>query len=271
MLEAGVYVCLEGGLGNQLFMYAAGKALAYRTNTRLFMDINSGFQNDTRYRRRYSLGIFNVDFSHFAIDQFVNTRLARLINKIGPLRYRNMLLEKNVNSLRNIQVNKAIQIKGYWQSDDHFKDQWSLLSKDLKHKLLLSHESAKILDKIQSSKPSISIHFRRLDYRHTLSEEYYSKAIKHFGDIFEGAHFLIFADTHEAPVLEILSRISHTIVKTNNHQEDFVLMSSCSHHILANSTYSWWAAYLNKNDNKIVLNPREWGFKIKMPESWVSL
>lgn len=271
MPEQGVYVCLAGGLGNQLFMYAAGKALACRTNTDLFLDIKSGFRDDSRYCRKYSLDIFNVDFKNFTTGDFETSRLQRLINKLGPLQYRNVLLEEKIRSLQGIQINKAIQLKGYWQSEDYFKDQWPHLERDFEYTQPLSSYSKKILDKIQSSNSSIAVHFRRLDYRHVLPSIYYSRAIKHLKPILDEAHYLIFADSFEGIKPGLFANINHTIVSTRNDHEDFFLMSSCHHQILANSTYSWWSAYLNKNPNKIVINPRKWGFNIKKLPSWVSI
>ena len=252
MLEAGVYICLEGGLGNQLFMYAAGKALAYRSNTPLMMNTDSGFRDDVRYQRKYMLSMFDVDYQHTSIDNFKTTKLENLINKLGPLEYRNVLLEKKTRSLQSIKVSKAIQLKGYWQSDDHFKDQWSKLSNDFNYKKCLSIESINILEKIQSSKSSVAVHFRTLDYRHALPETYYAEAIKLLSSMAEGTHYLIFADNFEGINLSLFSDLNYTVVNTKDDQEDFILMSKCHHQILANSTYSWWAAYLNKTPIRLL-------------------
>jgi hypothetical protein len=269
MLEKGVYVCLAGGLGNQLFMYAAGKALAYRNKTKLFLDTKSGFEDDLRYQRKYSLDIFNVNFQHFQMCNFADTRVKRLINKFGPMQYRNVLLEKKVKSLQGVHVNRAIELRGYWQSEDHFKGQWQHLSSELDTDgMHLSVESARILEKIQSSKTSVAVHFRTINYRHILPADYYSRAFDHLNSHFAGAHYMIFADSHKGINLEPFSGLNHTVVRTDDHREDFFLMSSCSHQILANSTYSWWAAYLNKNSDKKILAPKRWGFKIETPPSW---
>ena len=271
MLEEGVYVCIAGGLGNQLFMYAAGKALAYRNNTKFFLDTESGFRDDFRYQRKYSLDIFDVNFKHFTMCNFEDTRAKRLINKIGPLQCRNVLLEKKVKSLQNVHIDKAVQLKGYWQSEDYFKDQWSHLSRDLKYVMHLSAESARILDKIQSSKASVAVHFRTMDYRHALPADYYSRAFEHLNNYIAEAHYMIFADSPGSINPDLFSGLNYTTVHTGDDREDFFLMSSCQHQILANSTYSWWAAYLNKNAGKIIVNPKRWGFNIKMPRSWLSI
>ena len=271
MLEKGVYVCLAGGLGNQLFMYAAGKALAYRNNTKFFLDTESGFRDDFRYQRKYSLYIFNVIFQHFQICNFADTRVKRLINKFGPMQYRNVLLEKKVKSLQGIHVDKAIELRGYWQSEDHFKGQWQHLSSELEYGMHLSVESARILEKIQSSKTSVAVHFRTIDYRHILPADYYSRAFEHLNSHFSGAHYMIFADNHANINSDLFSGLSYTTVNTGDEHEDFFLMSSCQHQILANSSYSWWAAYLNKNASKIIVNPKRWGFNIKTPLSWLSI
>ena len=271
MLEEGVYVCLEGGLGNQLFMYAAGKALAYRNNTKLFLDTESGFQDDLRYQRKYSLDMFDVDFQHFQICNFEDTRVKRLINKIGPMQYRNVLLEKRVTSLQSVHVDKAIELRGYWQSEDHFKGQWQHLSSELEYAMHLSVESARILEKIQSCKTSVAVHFRTIDYRHALPADYYSRAFEHLNNYIAEAHYMIFADSPGSINPDLFSGLNYTTVHTGDDREDFFLMSSCQHQILANSTYSWWAAYLNKNASKIIVNPKRWGFNIKTPLSWLSI
>lgn len=268
MLEEGVYVCLAGGLGNQLFMYAAGKALAYRNNTKFFLDTESGFRDDLRYQRKYSLDIFNVNFKHFTICNFEDTIAKRLINKIGPLQCRNVLSEKKVKSLQNVHIDKPVQLKGYWQSEDYFKDQWSYLSRDLEYTKALTYETAKILENIHSSTPSVAVHIRKLDYRHVLPASYYLRAVKHLKDTFEDAHYLIFADSYEGISLDLFSGLNNTVVRTGDNHEDFFLMSSCSHQIIANSTYSWWAAYLNKNSSKIVISPKRCRSQVKTPPSW---
>ena len=82
---------------------------------------------------------------------------------------------------------------------------------------------------------------------------------------------MIFADSHTSINPDLFSGLNYTTVQTGDDREDFFLMSSCQHQTLANSTYSWWAAYLNKNANKIIVNPKGWGFKIKTPRSWLSI
>ncbi|RZK39288.1 MAG: alpha-1,2-fucosyltransferase, partial [Pedobacter sp.] len=175
-------------------------------------------------------------------------------------------------------------LEGYFQSENYFKKirQQLLLDFQFSH---LSVNNQKFIAHIQSQVNSVSIHVRRGDYlkpyveafHGLLNLEYYRTAIKEIEKRINNPHYYIFSDDPEwcRNNFSFLSA-SHTIVsnQTSKDWEDMCLMSNCKHNIIANSSYSWWAAWLNKNQDKLVIAPQKWftDTTIKIvPKEWITL
>jgi len=246
---------LTGGLGNQLFQYAHGRALAEKRNTSLLLDI-SWYKG--RIDRSYML-------SHFNIEAEIASKFRVIITEIFS--------SKNY-------------IYGDYQSERYFENIKDIIRKDFTLKNKISDKNKKILEKIQSTN-SISIHLRggdyirgkKSDFHGTCSTEYYNKAIEEMRSNVNSPFFFIFTDDIDWAKSHIIFPESSVIVsnKDNKPYEELLLMSKCKHNIIANSTFSWWGAWLNSNVNKIVIAPRKWfnnssiNTEDIVPKSWIRI
>jgi hypothetical protein len=239
-----IIVKLMGGLGNQLFQYAHGKAVEKDRKEPLLLDI-SWYKGRTD--RLYMLDAFNID-----------AKVANLFHRFST---------KN-------------RIIGDFQSEKYFKNIEDIIRKEF------------TLKKILSSNPirdpnAVSIHLRGGDYvkgnrsnfHGVCGPEYYSDAIALIHTHVDSPHFYIFTDDLPWAQNHIKFPEPFTIIsKTNSDPcEELVLMSSCKHNIISNSTFSWWAAWLNRNPEKIVIAPRKWFNDATMPSEdiipseWIQL
>lgn len=215
-------VKLTGGLGNQMFQYAHGKAVAHRNNEQLFLD-TSWYEG--RIDRSYILDYFNIDAS-----------LAGIIKRLF-----------------------AKKIVGDFQSENHFRE----IEETIRKEFTLKNPPKPISDP-----NSVSIHLRGGDYvrgkksgfHGTCSPEYYEQAVAHIKTRVDSPHFYIFTDDIEWAKNHIKFPQPFTLMSEKNHTpvDELFLMSSCIHNIIANSTFSWWAAWLNQNPKKIVIAPKKW-------------
>jgi hypothetical protein len=280
-----IVVKLIGGLGNQLFQYALGRHLAEINSTLLKLDL-SGFEE---YKlQRYGLHCYNI-WQHIAsieelkaFKQENNTRLSRLKTKIGKRfnlsLYPTSKFYQNVTVLKEkcysfdplvLEHNGNIYLDGYWQSEKYFLEIRDILLKEftIKHLQDLGNNE---LSKLIQTKESISIHIRRGDYVnnpitnmvHGLCPlDYYQNAVELITKTIPNCHFYIFSDDPSWAIENLKLDYPTTIVNHNNsstNYEDLRLMSLCSHNIIANSSFSWWGAWLNTNSDKIVIAPKKW-------------
>jgi hypothetical protein len=291
-----VIVKIMGGLGNQMFQYAAGRRLAIRRNTNLKLDLTN-YSSGTEKRgpgleafsRRYALEAFQIcatEASESEIASFRDrhyrattfSRVVRMVRKICP----SFLWKKNHYQERTYRFDAAVMnlpdmtyLLGFWQSPKYFSDIAETIKRDFTLKESTSLDKAnKVLDRIRSfGGEVVSLHVRRGDMAHAVEVlqnnkiihsgpigiEYIKCAIKQFSPT---SQFLVFSDT-EFDIEWCRNNIAGSNIHYslgNNDLEDFVLMSSCEHHIIANSTFSWWAAWLNQKPDKRVIAPRQWSF-----------
>lgn len=288
-----------GGLGNQMFQYAAARALSYRKNTGLKMDISFYDGSQDRYSfRRYGLSCFELP-QNFASTKEICRLKGEYANKIQRFiyEYRQRFLPYYCKSHYREQINydpnfinasKDVYLNGYWQSEKYFKDIEKIIRKDFTIKIAqdsLNKEMAGAILKIES----VSIHIRRDDYAPNpianqkfiaCPLEYYYEAIEKLASKVTNPRFFVFSDDPDW-VKENL-KVSYPVVfVTHNTKskdyEDLRLMSLCRHHIIANSTFSWWGAWLCENQRKIVIAPKKW-FNDKSidtsditPETWLRI
>lgn len=288
-----IIVRLMGGLGNQLFQYATGRRVALKNNMPLRLDL-SWFRDQPD--RPYCL-------NHFAIIEDIATpreiaQLKRdnsgLIHRIfttcreygTPYYLRSDVREKSLNFDPNIrQISRSAYLDGYWQSEKYFKNIENIIRREFSVINLPDTLNTNYAEMIQSLN-AIAIHVRRGDYisnqktnqfHGICSLDYYYRAINQIISKVENPHFFVFSDDPEW-VLENLkidaqiTYVNHNSVDKN--YEDLRLMSLCNHFIIANSSFSWWGAWLSENQSKIVISPSRW-FKEKkyndvysLPEGW---
>lgn len=176
---------------------------------------------------------------------------------------------------------------GIWQSEKYFLDQNETIRKDLELKAPLSLNAETQLVKINNSN-SVSLHIRRGDYvvnslpnkKHgPLSSEYCDKSIRHILTLNPDSTFFIFSDDMKWVKNNLKIDYPKFYISNDNITdcEELILMSKCRHNIIANSSFSWWGAWLNTNKEKVVIAPKKW-FNVEnintddlLPHSWIQL
>lgn len=264
---------ISGGLGNQMFQYAIAKSMAKKNNDIFKLDI-SFYPKQTL--RRYELNQFNIEEKIATKRECIKFRgkedfLFKLKGKLGfknkrPSEYYN---EKEKTIFDNNLWNKKgdIYLDGFWQNEEYFKDIREEILKDFSLKHNISEEAKKYLEKIKNFQ-SVSIHIRRGDYiqnSHTNSVHgtcdlnYYQKAIKYIQKNVVNPNFHIFSDDI-VWCKKNFEFLEHKVFIDNTKSafDDLELMRNCKYNIIANSSFSWWGAWLNKNDKKIVISPLKW-------------
>jgi hypothetical protein len=283
-----IIVKLDGGMGNQLFQYAIGKYLALRFDTTLRLDTHVF---NAENKRRYALHHFNVEevFStarerkNLKRKEFFRRQLNRLGTSIKPYWYTEQSPGYDVNVAK---LTDNVYLEGFWQSEKYFKPIEDTIRKEFTVKDQPSALNRKYLDEIRSAN-SVSIHVRRGDYVteketnaiHGVCDlEYYRKAIGRMSVEVSDPRFYIFSDDINWTKAN-LPGSTHPSVYIDHNQtaphEDLRLMYFCKHHIIANSSFSWWGAWLNVNAEKKVIAPRNWFRTLEnkdiIPNGWLTL
>jgi hypothetical protein len=273
-----VIVNIIGGLGNQMFQFAAARALAIRKGVPLKLDV-SGFDTYSLHQG-FELGsVFNIKMD-LAESEDVRKILGwqsspRIRGLFSRRRFAVFRSSKHViepsfeywHGMRNSPSD--CYLKGYWQSEKYFYDVAELIRKDFAFRQLLDNKNAECAALI-SEVNAVSLHVRRGDYAshastaatHGLcSIEYYRAALQLVAERVPNAHLFIFSDDicwvkKNLPLDLPFHYVDH------NHGEysfnDMRLMSMCKHNIIANSSFGWWGAWLNPRVDKIVVAPRRW-------------
>ena len=286
---------LIGGLGNQMFQYAAGRALALRKKTTCKLDI-SGFASYGL--RQFELQrIFHCpvevatesDVRH-VLGWYASPAIQRIAARLRMpfLRSRELVVEPHFNYWPGINdVPQDCFLVGYWQSEKYFQDAVQEIRADFAFKTPMSDRNAEIARQINGVN-AVSLHVRRGDYvsnPHTnsvhglCSLDYYRAAIRHISERIERPHLFIFSDDMAWVKDQLKLGLPCQYVEHNQGDEsynDMRLMSLCRHHIIANSSFSWWGAWLNPNPHKIVVAPQNWFANNSdvgdlFPREWVTL
>jgi hypothetical protein len=289
---------LTGGLGNQLFQYAAAKSLSLHHNTELLIDTSSFSRDELpelevpRDFEMYNFaGVFDktIDISTIVGNKNYSFLNEKKIETLLPNYKRGYYKEASYNFDTNFFNSKInVFLKGGWQSYKYFEHYnaqiiESLQLKDDKIAAVKTHE---ILTKQLNS---VSVHVRRGDYLRmkiifewhgVMEQEYYARAFEEIlkkGTIDKVFYFSDDTKWVSENLLPIMDGEIVSSVTTKNQYEDFYLMQHCTHNIVANSSFSWWAAYLNPNSNKIVVAPKKWFNKAPydtkdlIPQSWIRI
>lgn len=269
-----IIVKIIGGLGNQLFQYALGRHLALLNQTELKLDITA-FESYKLHK--YSLDAFNIKKNIASKDEI--DRFKKYKPKSERMRFLyNMLFADSSKYFQEegfnfnpevLKIGGDAYIDGYWQTEKYFKDIESTIRADFSFVLPQSKKDMKILAQIHEYN-SVSIHIRRADYvtdakankaHGTCPTEYYNKAVDIIAMKVTNPHFFVFSDDHDWVKKNIKINYPTVYVDHNNsdtNYQDLRLMASCKHNIIANSSFSWWGAWLNENPNKIVITPQRW-------------
>lgn len=282
---------LIGGLGNQMFQYAVGRSLAIANSCELKLDV-SGFENYTLHNG-YELDIFNIKAgiaNSKEVSRLVSkqSRLMRFVFRKLKIKKSTHFLEKSFTFDHNFfDAKPPVYLDGYWQSYKYFESIEPQLKQEFSLKNSISRLNLDISEQI-SSVNAVSVHIRRGDYvsnKHTnsvhglCSLDYYRAAIQTITERVENPFFFIFSDDI-AWIKDNLTTNSDTVYVDHNSGKqsynDMYLMSLCQHHIIANSSFSWWGAWLGANAKKIVIAPKQWFVNDTVtndliPKSWLRL
>ena len=282
-----INVVLRGGLGNNLFQYAIGRHLALKNNTTVRFDIQAYVNRKDILGGRIirQLRFFSIDPISYTrnIRKKIGRRLGILRSSFGDGVYH----EKDWGfDPEVLSLDDGVCLDGCFQSEKYFKDIEEVIRSDLRFtKDSFGEEGVFYKEKILASN-SVGIHVRRGDYmtsqlHNVCTMEYYARSIAYIKGLVALPHFFVFSDDVEW-CSENLNISDCTFVKVtasgSNPLIDLQLMSLCKHNIISNSTYSWWAAWLNENHEKIVVAPNRWfndesmnarALQDTIPDDWV--
>jgi hypothetical protein len=271
-----IFVLCDGGLGNQLFQYACARAHSFKTGGNVVLDPWRANRGRTRPLELQHFNI-NARFAstfETAICRLVDSSRLRPVAKIARKFVPGLIpavvrRKKNDYMPQIFDVSGSIFMDGWFQTELYFCDYRERLLPELSFRDPPDRANAEWLEKIRNC-DAVSLHVRRGDYISdpfiakeigTCSLEYYRAAIELIAQRLETPTYFVFSDDPEwtrqnLPVPEPRHFISHNFGKAD--REDMRLMSACKHFIIANSTFSWWGAWLATNPEKIVTAPRRW-------------
>lgn len=283
-----------GGLGNQMFQYAAAYALSKRNNSSLQLDLS--FVKEMRNEKNFTNRDFELKVLNANIIS-VNPLVLKIVKTCNRLFERLKLKSRVIKAYheKGLAFEKSFltltgnyYLIGYFQSEKYFLAYRVDMLKAFSFKYPLVGENL-YLSQLITSHNSIAVHVRRGDYvskkevndfHGVLAMDYFSTAMEFIRQKVQAPFFYFFSDDPEW-VKENLGSSSESLVINHNHgfesYRDLQLMSLCKHNIIANSSFSWWAAWLNQNPDKMVIAPQNW-FKDKtidtsnlIPKTWITL
>ena len=286
-----------GGIGNQLFIYAAARRLAVVNDAELVLDDVSGFVRDHAYQRYYQLDRFHISARKATpaerLEPFARVRraLIRRWNARLPFEQRRYIQQDGVDfdpRLLDLKPRGTLYLEGYWQSEGYFKDVEATIREDLTIRPPTDAVNLAMAARIREH-VAVAVHVRLFDEPgaggiNNAPGDYYQRAVAEMERRVPGAHYYLFSDRPEAARERIpLPAARLTMVDHNRGDKlahaDLWLMSQCRHFIIANSTFSWWGAWLSAHPDKHVIAPgfemREgimsWGFRGQLPGRWVKV
>ena len=258
---------IKGGLGNQLFQYAVGRAAALHHKAPLKFDTT--IFETYKLHNGYRLDQFAIQAEIAAENEIINLKgrsnvLFSALRKAGLVKRKSYFKEKRSSYFdASVFKNNFVYLDGYWQNELYFSDIRELLLRELSPNNSMNDLSFAYLNSIKKSN-SVSLHVRRGDYLNlkninVLNVDYYMKAAEHIRKNVEKPTFFIFSDDLEwcKSCLTFLGDCIY-VERTQTEIDDLKLMSFCQHNIIANSSFSWWGAWLNQNPNKTVIAPKGW-------------
>jgi hypothetical protein len=304
MKKVHLTVYCKGGLGNQLFQFVIGYIMAKKNKINLRINIERYNSYDRQFEldrfpeiRKLNIPKIKNDNFFVKIYLYLDRKFYKILKILGIYKFINyfFFLDKqefekspfifNGNLLKQ-KILKNVTIVGFFQSEKYFIHYKKIVLKlfsfpKIKDKLVQKHLN------LIKNKNSVAIHIRRGDYLNNpkvryvhgiLTEDYYKKSISYFKNRVKNPIFFIFSDDIELvkKTFFFFNKKKFIFVDTKSSINDLHLMSNCKHFIIANSTFSWWGAWLSKNKYKIICAPKRWvRAKIStpdiIPESWIKI
>ena len=282
-----IIVNLMGGLGNQLFQYAAARALSNHHRTSLTYIFSDGYR---LAKRSIQIDNFKIEATLLergdVQDYLPKRKLSRVLYKLLGKNYEGRIYREKVDYDFDpdfFNLPDKCYLYGFWQSYSYFAG----IENNIRQEIVIKDPSANYLraeECIRKLPNPVSVHVRRGDYLHPksgfspVSEQYYRAGNRYILDQFGEYTPVIFTDD-TAWVENNMVYMKGAIFASEFHLEDFedlMLMSKCNHHIIANSSFSWWGAWLNVNPDKCVVAPSDWhsmhsdNSKL-IPPSWIQI
>lgn len=288
-----VIATITSGLGNQLFQYALARQLSQMRNSSLLFDLRfykSEYSRETN--RSFKLNRFNIAFSEINRPIEFGIKLTKLFPRqnLNPLFL--TLKEPHYHFDPSVLEAKAsfLNLKGYWHSEKYFKSAEKVIREELRFSNLVGANFDFYKNEICRSEYPVSVHIRRGDYvNHPefsktfgfIGLEYYEKAMQLIHAKFSNCRFFIFTDDKPWVQENFKNKRDLTFVDNMGFDadlDDLHLMKLCKHNIIANSSFSWWGAWLNDNPGKLVIAPERWfknqptwDTKDLLPNSWLKI
>lgn len=265
-----IIVNMKGGLGNQMFQYACGRALSLRTGNNDLRLNTAGLKraNDVGdIYRPFSLAYFNIKAEIAKeSDALAIANPYGHISRLWRYALAKYIYNFYVHFVPGVMHKRGqVYLDGYFQSEQYFKDYEHIIREDFTLK-----ESSRHVDvwreKLSGEKDSVSLHVRRGDYagHQTLggicTEAYYARALERISEKVENSRIYVFSDDiawvkENIPLPENTEYVSSPEM---SDYEELVIMSLCRHHIIANSSFSWWGAWLGTYEDTVVIAPNTW-------------
>lgn len=292
-----IVIRLTGGLGNQMFQYAFGRATANRLGVEMRLDLSdSTLSIHQGYELKRVFGVEAKVATESEMDSMLGWQRPEIIRKlIKKLKLAALVAKGWVEepyfhfSAKMLQVPDRTYLSGYWQSEKYFEDATECIRSEFKFSTPPSALNEVLLQEIaDTNTTAISLHVRRGDYVHNqavsqvhgnCSLAYYHAAIQYVMQYVHNPLFYVFSDDMDWVCNHLEMPFPHQLVTHNRGEssyEDMRLMSVCQHHIIANSSFSWWGAWLNANPKKIVVAPKNWFADENLPhdlfpDGWIAL
>lgn len=293
-----VIVRIWEGLGNQMFQYAFAKSYAVYTGRKVYLESYKSYNDSlpgakiSRVNREYGLGNFRitleeVDLSKQARWNFLERRtvwqkIRFIAGEIGLSRSK-----ISIQKVSNIyEYNRSYYFinncffMGWFQNERYFKGIRAQLLKDFRpnKKIYITKELKQLL----RQKNTVSIHIRRGDFvslNCALKLQYYERAIAYMNEKIKNPIYIVFTDDIYWSKENLVCNADAYYIKDMGDYEDYeelILMSKCKHNIISSSTFSWWGAWLNRNEEKIVVAPKKWmgcteNSQKLLPSEWIKI
>jgi hypothetical protein len=282
-----IIVKLKGGLGNQLFQYAFGRLLSVVRDEELALD-TGGLREGSVTSREYALEPFAIRARLADAREAAKARYPLgFLSQLSDIFRRKVLRSFNIGWNPKLVASRRRYFEGFFQSHKYLDPIRPILLREIALTKPLSEHATTIALAIGSCN-SVSIHIRRGDYVHdakthaahyTFGTEYYENALRALRERMDNPSFFVFSDDI-AWAKENLKTGGHAVFvsdQVGEAHEELILMSMCRHNIIANSSFSFWGAWLNQNPDKIVVAPKRWNnaypeaYNELLPQEWVQL
>lgn len=264
-----VYVSVNGGIGNQLFQYAFGKMLSqyhevkYDVTKYEYYKHHNGFELCEVFDLHLNYAT-EIELLHIA--DVKHDAISKIRRKLFGVNKKTHIVETSKVFNRECVLLDNVYFEGYWQSEDHFYGVGNAVRSDLVFQNVIINQANNhsLFDEIRHNE-SVSVHIRRGDYIKNkrlggvCEQSYYDRAFEYIRRRVDSPVFFIFSDDIDWCKRNFGNKYYYIDDSTPlTGGRDMYMMSLCTHNIIANSSFSWWGAWLNKNKGKIVIAPEKW-------------